>query len=66
MRIVKQAVYVSIFGTSVCLESCVKGSNQDKLSLDANDSINIHQKDGTDTETDSVSSGDTTILKMAN
>lgn len=66
MKIVKEAVYVSIFGTSVCLESCAKGNNQDKLSLETNDSNNIQQKDGTITEIDSVSSGDTTILKMAN
>lgn len=59
MRIVKEAVYMSIFGASVCLASCGKNNNQSETSTEIIEDTNKISKDGIDTEVDSVASSDT-------
>ena len=61
MKVVKEAIYMSIFGASLFMVSCGKNNNdnqgQDTTSVE--DSINAPEQDGIDTEMDSVVSPDT-------
>ena len=63
MKIVKEAIYLSIFGVSVCLASCGKNNNQNEETTteSVQDSINAVERDGMETEMDSVVSRDTVM-----
>lgn len=62
MKIVKEAVYMSIFGASMCLGSCGKNNNQNEVQTETiQDSINPSEQDGIDTEMDSLVSPDTVV-----
>jgi hypothetical protein len=61
MKIVKEAVYMSIFGASMCLASCGKDNKNETQTENMQDSINTPEKDGVDTEIDSLVSRDTVM-----
>ena len=62
MKIVKEAVYMSIFGASICMASCGKNNNQNETQTETmHDSINAPEQDGIDTEVDSLVSPDTVV-----
>lgn len=61
MKIVKEAVYASIFGAGLCLVSCGKNNNESQPSENITDTINVTHKDGIDTEMDSLVSPDTVM-----
>ena len=60
MKIVKEAIFMSIFGASLCLASCGKNNNQNEGGTvdPVEDTI---EQDGLDTEMDSLVSPDTVM-----
>ena len=62
MKIIKEAVYMSIFGASICMASCGNNNNQNETQTETmHDSINPSEQDGIDTEVDSLVSPDTVV-----
>ncbi|MHA3787622.1 hypothetical protein ACX0HA_05365 [Flavobacterium hauense] len=61
MKIVKEAIYASIFGAGVCMASCGKNNNEGHSTEYTSDSISVSHKDGIDTEMDSIVSPDTVM-----
>lgn len=62
MKVVKEAIYMSIFGAGVCLASCGKDNSQKEETTESSyDSINAVERDGIETEMDSVVSRDTVM-----
>ena len=62
MKVVKEAIYMSIFGVSLCMASCGKNNNQSEGATDTvQDTISTTEQDGIKTEMDSLVSPDTIV-----
>lgn len=62
MKVVKEAIYMSILGTSICLTACGRNNNQSEGAADpVENNMEQSRQEAIETETDSLVSPDTVM-----